>query len=126
QAGRGSQLGRVRLRRAEPVYPAVNPTGPRLGGVTNIHPYSSDGRPLREVLLYDQDGNPLVLDGGTDAEGNPITVVPRYARDGGVVPNLYPQEQTVVDYSVVLGPDALPRRRAVTPPAVTPPTLTPR
>ena len=100
---------------------------PDLPGVTNVHPYSSDGKPLTDVLLYDQDGNPIRLDGGTDAAGNPITVVPRYTRDGEVVPNLYPQEQTVEDYTVTLdGAEVTSTRRRVPAPTVTPPALQPR
>jgi hypothetical protein len=38
----------------------ANSTGTR---VTNIFPYSRDGKPLKDVLLYDQDGQPLVLNG---------------------------------------------------------------
>lgn len=114
------------------VYPAgYDPpysTGSGLDGVTNIHPYSKDGTPLGDVLLYDQDGNPIVLPGGPDADGRPITVVPRYDREGRVVDNLFPQEQTVEDAAVELGPDAVvaPRQRKVAPPSVVPPTLRPR
>ncbi|REE96118.1 HAAS signaling domain-containing protein [Thermomonospora umbrina] len=35
--------------------------GGALDGVHNIYPYSKDGKPLKDVLLYDQDGRPLNL-----------------------------------------------------------------
>ena len=54
---------------------------------TNIYPYSKDGKPLRDVLLYDQDGRPLV-----PAESGLITDVPIGA-DGLPIPNLYPLNQ---------------------------------
>jgi hypothetical protein len=99
---------------------------PGLEGVTNIHPYSSDGKPLRDVLLYDQDGNPIRLANQTTADGDPITVVPRYGADGSVVDNVYPQEQTVEEYTVELPADPGPQRRRVPAPAVDPPALQPR
>lgn len=120
----GSGGGEVYPAGSDPLYS----TGSGLDGVTNIHPYSKDGTPLGDVLLYDQDGNPIVLPGGSDREGRPVTVVPRYDREGRVVDNLFPQEQTVEDAAVELGPDAVvaPRQRKVAPPSVVPPTLRPR
>lgn len=106
-----------------PVYE----TGPApvLDGVTNIHPYSSDGRPLTDVLLYDQDGRPIVLPAdGQDAGGRAISTVPRYGTDGRVVGNVYPREQTVTDYAVEL--DGTPTVRRAPVPTVTPPRLEPR
>lgn len=96
-----------------------------LGGVTNIYPYSADGKPLTDVLLYDQDGRPVAVRVGPDADGTEITAVPRYAVDGRVVGNVYPQEQTVTDYTV-LQENGEPTRRKVVPPAITPPRLAPR
>ncbi|MDQ6885363.1 MAG: hypothetical protein M3077_14185 [Candidatus Dormibacteraeota bacterium] len=52
------------------------------GVVTNIYPYSKDGTPLTDVLLFDQNGQPLSVDskaGGVEstyslgADGQPIT-----------------------------------------------------
>jgi hypothetical protein len=52
------------------------------GAVTNIYPYSRDGKPLTDILLFDQEGRPLSLgakigDPTTDyligADGQPIT-----------------------------------------------------
>ena len=31
------------------------------GTFTNIYPYTSDGRPLKDILLYDQNGRPLTI-----------------------------------------------------------------
>ena len=53
-------------------------------GVTNIYPYSRDGKPLTDVLLYDQDGRPVVP-GKSDA----VVDVPNGA-DGLPIPNAYP------------------------------------
>lgn len=52
------------------------------GVVTNIYPYSKEGKPLTDVLLFDQNGQPLTVDskaGGVEstyplgADGQPIT-----------------------------------------------------
>jgi len=53
-------------------------------GVTNIYPYSKDGKLLKDVLLYDQDGRPLIPD-KTDI----VIEVPNGA-DGLPIPNAYP------------------------------------
>jgi hypothetical protein len=53
-------------------------------GVTNIYPYSRDGKPLRDVLLYDQDGRPLV-----PAKTDIVVDVPN-GPDGLPIPNAYP------------------------------------
>jgi hypothetical protein len=39
---------------------AESPLVTRHGPITNVFPYSADGKPLEGVLLYDQDGRPLV------------------------------------------------------------------
>lgn len=105
-------------------YPPVYDSG--LRGVTNIHPYSSDGKPLRDVLLYDQDGRPVVLPGdAVTPEGDQVTSVPRYGTDGRVIGNVYPREQTRQDSTYLLTDDG-PTARRVTPPAVSPPSLEPR
>lgn len=106
-------------------YAPPPPSAP-LDGVTNIHPYSSDGKPLTDVLLYDQDGNPLVLGDRVTQDGNPITSVPRYSTSGQVLDNVYPQEQTMEDYSVLVVPDTGQPRHRVPAPRVTPPALQPR
>ena len=48
-------------------------------------------------------------------------MVPRYDRSGEVVPHLYPQEQTVEDYSTPDPAGTLPSRHRVPAPTVTPP-----
>ena len=53
-------------------------------GITNIYPYSRDGKPLKDVLLYDQDGRPVVPD-KTDL----VVDVPN-GQDGLPIPNAYP------------------------------------
>jgi uncharacterized membrane protein len=57
-------------------------------GVTNIYPYSKDGKVLKDVLLYDQDGHPLT----PAASGDVVTTVPTGA-DGLPIPNAYPLNQ---------------------------------
>lgn len=96
-----------------------------LPGVTNIHPYSADGKPLTDVLLYDQDGNPVLV-GRYTPDGSAITVVPRYSADGKILDNVYPQEQTAEDLTVTVDSGEGQPRRRVTAPTVTPPALQPR
>ena len=52
-----------RLARPYPVYGGYDAPPAQLmsphGPVTNIRPYSRDGQPLQDVLLFDQDGRPL-------------------------------------------------------------------
>jgi len=94
-----------------------------LSGVTNLYPYSSDGKPLQGVQLYDQNGEPVELMADTDADGRPITRAPRRTADGLVTTNVYPQEQTVAD----VGPGGVTaRQRPVVPPTVVPPSIGPR
>ena len=56
-------------------------------GLTNIYPYSKDGKALKDVLLYDQNGRPLIA-----ASGDVVTDVPTGA-DGLPIPNAYPLNQ---------------------------------
>lgn len=56
-------------------------------GLTNIYPYSKDGKVLKDVLLYDQNGRPLIA-----ASGDVVTDVPTGA-DGLPIPNAYPLNQ---------------------------------
>ena len=56
-------------------------------GLTNIYPYSKDGKALKDVLLYDQDGRPLIA-----STGEVVTNVPTGA-DGLPIPNAYPLNQ---------------------------------
>jgi hypothetical protein len=83
---------------------------------TNIYPYSRDGKPLRDVLLYDQDGRPL-----EPAKSGLTTDVPIGA-DGLPIPNSYPLNQRGPNGDPVLPPRvALPPQRTSSPsPSPTP------
>src|SRR2546422_3106535 len=63
-------------------------TGYGPGDVSNIFPYSRDGKPLTDVLLYDQEGQPLTL----AKEPDRITDYPIGA-DGQPITNTYPLNQ---------------------------------
>ncbi len=79
-------------------------------GLTNIYPYSKDGKALRDVLLYDQDGRPLIA-----STGDIVTDVPTGA-DGLPVPNAYPLNQRDSNGLPVLPPRvALPPSPMATP-----------
>lgn len=90
-------------------YALVSPYGP----VTNIYPYSLDGSPLEDVLLFDQDGRPLRVEpqqwwpDGCDRQ-------PRHpqATDGEFVPWVYPQTYVVQDRGIQGGCSSV-RRPAV-------------
>jgi hypothetical protein len=56
-------------------------------GFTNIYPYSKDGKPLTDVLLYDQDGRPIV-----PGKSDVVVDVPSGA-DGLPIPNAYPLDE---------------------------------
>ncbi|MGH7760762.1 MAG: HAAS signaling domain-containing protein [Candidatus Dormibacteraceae bacterium] len=86
-------------------------------GVSNIYPYSSDGKPLKGVLLYDQDGRPLVID--TSGKGGGVTNVP-VGSDGLPIPNAYPLDQRDVN-----GQPVLPPRVALPPSPTASPSATP-
>ena len=76
-------------------YASADTSGPYVSGVsagyypgvTNIYPYSKDGKALKDVLLYDQDGHPLIA-----STGDAVTDVPTGA-DGLPIPNAYPLNQ---------------------------------
>jgi hypothetical protein len=72
---------------------AESPLVTRHGPVTNVFPFSSDGKPLEGVLLYDQDGRPLTS--GQQQwwadECRRIESAPR-AADGVPVPFSYPKQ----------------------------------
>lgn len=67
-------------------------------GLTNIYPYSKDGKALKDVLLYDQDGQPLIA-----STGDKVTDVPTGA-DGLPIPNAYPLNQRDSNGLLVLPP----------------------
>lgn len=82
-------------------------------GVTNIYPYSKDGKPLQDVLLYDQDGRPLV-----PFQDGVVSDVPVGA-DGLPIPNSYPLSQRDLKGDPIVPPRvALPPLQAT--PAVSP------
>jgi uncharacterized membrane protein len=85
-------------------------------GLTNIYPYSKDGKALKDVLLYDQNGRPLIAD-----SGDGVTDVPTGA-DGLPIPNAYPLNQRDSNGLPVLPPRvALPPWQTITPaPSPTP------
>jgi len=92
------------------------------GLVTNIYPYSRDGRPLKDVLLYDQNGNPIVLGGPIDFRALGIAVQYPLAADGQVIQHAYPLRQ----YRLEKGGSYPPKVRPVRPPIVSvPPSPTP-
>jgi len=95
------------------------------GAVINIYPYSRDGKPLTDVLLYDQDGRPLTLDSKT---GDVTTDYPVGA-DGQPITNAYPLHQRHLSGDPVAAPRvALPPWHAQSP-TVSPtpsPTTSPR
>jgi hypothetical protein len=67
-------------------------------GVTNIYPYSRDGKALKDVLLYDQDGHPLLL-----SKDGVVTNVPIGA-DGLPIPNAYPLDERDPSGAPILPP----------------------
>jgi hypothetical protein len=82
--------------------------GTYLPGVTNIFPYSADGKLLKGVLLYDQDGRPLVLDTGGLTTNIPV------GADGLPITNAYPQDERDPNGAAVLPPRvALPPQPSV-------------
>ena len=70
------------------------------GVVTNIYPYSRDGKPLTDVLLYDQDGRALTLDSKT---GDVTTDYPVGA-DGQPITNAYPLHERHLSGDPVAAP----------------------
>ncbi len=98
-------------------YVAPVQAGYYVPGVTNIYPYSADGKPLKGVLLYDQNGRPLAID--TSGQGGVITNVPIGA-DGLPITNAYPLDQRDPNGQTVLPP------RVALPPGPSPsPTSSP-
>jgi hypothetical protein len=83
-------------------------------GFTNIYPYSKDGKPLKDVLLYDQDGRPLI-----PTKTDVVTDVPNGA-DGLPIANAYPLNQRDPN-----GGPIVPPRVALPPWPTSPPTASP-
>jgi hypothetical protein len=93
--------------------------------VTNIYPYTLDGKPLQGVLLYDQDGRPVTI----DARGYGLVVQYPTAADGRPITNQYPLNETWPDGTEVQAPKViLPPSPASSPSAPSPspsPSATP-
>jgi hypothetical protein len=83
-------------------------------GFTNIYPYSKDGKPLKDILLYDQDGRPLI-----PAKEGVVTDVPDGA-DGLPIANAYPLNQRDPN-----GDPIVPPRVALPPWPTSTPTASP-
>jgi hypothetical protein len=77
---------------------ASQASGGSYQGFTNIYPYSRDGQPLKDILLYDQDGRPIVL-----APSGIATDVPVGA-DGLPIENAYPLSQRDQDGAPIAPP----------------------
>ena len=81
-------------------------------GLTNIYPYTKDGTPLKDVLLYDQNGGPLVV---MTRDPSIITDFP-FGADGRQILNEYPHNQRHSYGDPILPPRvALPPGSAPTP-----------
>lgn len=103
-------------------------TKPNGEPVTNIYPYTRDGEPLEDVLLFDGAGRPLnvavheddVLFGSGDQE-----IETEYDRDadGQPITNLYPLQQYILDYDTPSGDPT--RRPRTVPTIVLPPSVRP-
>jgi hypothetical protein len=92
--------------------------------VTNIHPYTRDGEPLRDVLLFDDAGQPLNLAVEGDIVVGPdgTAIENEYERDaaGRPITNLYPLQQFTVDYD---DKGLARRQRRTAPTIVLPPSV---
>lgn len=77
-------------------------------GFMNIYPYTKDGKPLKDVLLYDQNGRPL-----TPANVGGITTDYPIGADGQPITNSYPLNQRHPNGDPILPP------RVALPPAPT-------
>jgi hypothetical protein len=82
---------------------------------TNIHPYTRDGEPLTDVLLFDDAGRPLnVAPEGLDIAGPGIEIEYQRDADGHPITNLYPLQQSVIEQA----PGEAPTRRPRTAPTI--------
>ena len=92
------------------------------GVVTNIYPYSRDGKPLTDVLLYDQDGRALTL----DSKMGDVTTDDPVGADGQPITNAYPLHQRHLSGDPVAPPRvALPPWPAQSPTVISTPSPTP-
>jgi hypothetical protein len=91
--------------------PLIMPNGDAL---TNIYPYSRDGQPLMDVLLYDQEGRPL----STSPNVGDVTTEYPVGADGQLITNAYPLRQRHFNGDPVSAPRvALPPWPAASPTA---------
>ena len=67
-------------------------------GFTNIYPYTKDGKPLKDVLLYDQNGQPLM------PANSGITTEYPIGTDGQPITNSYPLNQRHPNGDPILAP----------------------
>jgi hypothetical protein len=68
------------------------------GPLTNIYPYSLDGKQLTNVLLYDQDGRPITVAKSEAQTSYPI------GADGKAITNAYPLTQRHMNGDPVVAP----------------------
>ena len=107
----------------------------QLAAVTNIYAYSKDGKPLQDVLLYDQNGQPVEVLGrgkGQPVEvlgrgkGQPVTARYPTGADGQPIMNAYPLTEAGADGSTVPAPRvAIPPFPTATPTPSPSPSPTP-
>jgi hypothetical protein len=104
-------------------YPDYAAAANPLADVTNIYAYTKDGRPIQNVLLYDQNGVPVQLLGGSKgmtSKGQPMTPQYPIGADGQPIMNAYPLTETDASGNTVPGP------RVAIPPFASPsPTASP-
>ncbi|HEY4845161.1 MAG TPA: hypothetical protein VII89_05655 [Candidatus Dormibacteraeota bacterium] len=92
------------------------------GAVTNIYPYSKDGKPLTDILLFDQEGHPLTL----SAKIGDLTTDYAIGADGQPITNAYPLQQRHLNGDPVGTPRvALPPWPVTSPTASPSPSLSP-
>lgn len=123
--------------RAEYIQQTVDEpqTGVRLNGteVTNIFAYGADGKPMKNVQLFDQDGHPLATsvpggNGCLDPACNQSGVwVPSVLETGTKAWNVFPMQMSPSKFDETSGqdvpePSATPQDR--TPPFIKVPTVT--
>jgi len=102
----------------------------QLAAVTNIYAYSRDGKPLQDVLLYDQNGQPVQVLGGVGkgaaGKGQPVTARYPTGADGQPIMNAYPLTEAGADGSTVPAPRvAIPPFPTATPTPSPSPSPTP-
>lgn len=86
------------------------------GGISNIHAFDAQGRPLQDVQLFDQEGRPidtLLLQAPDGSYAEPVRALDEH---GVEVPNVFPRTLVVETW----GPDGQPTTAPVPPPAIAP------